>query len=213
MRFNRWTWFLLLLALPPLTFACSDEEPGGATATPAVLDDLAPALPSAEEIGQALPSLAPIQPEYFQGPRTNEDEVSTAIDPTKTQQEIDEFGRVTGYEGSYKPEEGEEEILVGLALFETVEGANRWLQARSDVDQLVQLYGPDAEVEEFDAGDVGNEAKGITATLNVAVTTVILRVGNVVAFAQVAVSQEDVTGEVTELARLVAEKVQALLEA
>ncbi|MBI1886111.1 MAG: hypothetical protein HYS09_07365 [Chloroflexi bacterium] len=231
MWFKRPAHLLAFAILPVLAAACAGggggpgpTETAGPTApstgtpaatTPTLADitegDPASILPTAQEVAAAMPSLAPIQPNYFEGRRTNQDVIDTAIDPEQAEQDVDQFKRVTGYEGSYTPQGREAEILVQLALFESAEGASGWLGARANVGELEQLYGPDAAIEQFDASGIGDEAVGITGVLNVPVTGVLVRVRNITAFVQVALAQGDVTGEVKALARTVAAKIDAAL--
>jgi hypothetical protein len=122
MKLKRWAWLFLLLALPLLALACGDDG-GGPPAREITVDDLALMALTAGEVDKALPGLAPVQ-QTFQGPVSNEDAIGRAMDPEEMRADIDKYGRIGGYETSYAPGEGEEEILITLELYETAEGAS-----------------------------------------------------------------------------------------
>jgi hypothetical protein len=212
MKSKRWVWLLSFVALPLLALACGGDG-GGTAETPGgdiqeiSGDDLASMVRTAEEVGEALPGLAPVQQTHV-GPVSNEDEIDRAIDPDVRRADIQKYGRVSGYEASYSPLDGEEEILIMLELYQTPEGASGFLR---DMLEDPQTFGG---LDEFDASGIGDEAGGRTGEPipGVPATGIVLRVDRVVAVVSISQSEEDVRDGVRQLAEKVARRVEAALE-
>lgn len=222
MKFRRSAWLLLMLAVPLLTLACGggdDRLPTPVDQEPSPEDEGLPAELSAEvvllgsmvftadEVGEALPRLAPIL-EISRDLVFNEDEVARADDPDDTRADIENFGRLVGYEASYLPEEGPEEVLVVVGLYETAEGASGFLK---EMLEDPETFGA---LDEFDVGEIGDEANGRTGELilGVPATGILLRVDRVFAIVTVSLSEEDVRDEVGQFARKLAERIEAAIQ-
>jgi hypothetical protein len=211
MRLERWAWLLLLLAVPSLAMACGDdgteppmlaipkEELPRATAATADEELLASMVLSAEEVGEVFPE--GVEWMVFSVPQES------------TPDEEPPLGQVTGWLAVYNPEVTSEvfEVSTLLLLYQTAEDASRGFveQARLDLET-----GPGVEITEFDAGEIGDEARGQVNRTPEVYTFVRLRVDRVLAGISLALGRtdEERQEEALRLARKLVEKVEARLQ-
>ena len=207
---------VLLLALPLLAVACGDdgtelptplmpkEEPPLPTAATAEEELLASMALTAEEVGEVFPG--------------GGEWIVFSVPQESTPDEEPPLEQVAGWVADYNPkevviEEVGEVLAVNtlLLLFETTDDAGRELQ---EWTRLALEVGAGVEITEFDAGDIGDEARGQVNRTPEVYTFVWLRVDRVLAdiMLPLGLSDEERQEEALRLARKLAEKIEARLQ-
>ncbi len=209
MSFSSRVLAVLLLALPLATAGCGGGDGGARDLT---TGDLALMVLPKEELGDKFAGLEVFSEES--GPRTNETFVEGFDDASEGEQFVEEFGRVTGYDRVYQ---GAALIAQSLTIYETSNGASGALE--SVLGEAGEQ--PDIELEEFDAGDIGDESRAaMLRQPGIALSAMVFfRIDEIAALFVITVSEasplEDekaLQTDVRDLAPKLAERIEAALE-
>ncbi len=163
------------------------------------------------------------------GFRNNDYEINDATDADKEKAAIEKYGRVNGYEQTFSSLEafttfqGVMMVASDVTLFENADGASSYLQSGPDRMREEAESGSSGvtlqDLSTFDAGKIGEEAMGATASASfpaggaaLRMTTVAVRRGRVVAsVALMGTADIEVQDEAIALARVLDERVVGVL--
>lgn len=210
MKFRWLAWVSLLVVVPPLALACGDggdngEEPPATEPVPTrplgdpdteEEDLLASMLLTTDEVAEVLPGdeWRIFSREFF------------GQEPP--------LGQVVGSTAGYQPQMADTvTVSTTFLLFETAEDASKGFL---DLTRSAMGPGPGVEIEQFDAGPIGDEAYGQVTRLPQVYTSVVffLRVDRVLANLSLVLglSDEERQEEVLQLAQRLAEKIEAAVQ-
>ena len=222
--------FMVLVALTlALVVACGGGGQKDLTDREVTDDELSLMVPPLSDLGSQYADFELDQDES--GLRSNEDVIEAALDKEDEARDVDEFGRVNGYEEQYSSMgavlEGKGAALIGtqVELYEDADGASGDL--RDSVEDAKRQVGNSEEdvafesLEEFDAGNIGDQSAGYnfratttsgdeTATFHG--TAVGFRRGRIIGSTVILrLDDQDVREEAIAIARKLDERILAVL--
>lgn len=216
MKFKQWAWLLASLVLPLLVLACGD---GGPEPPPPPIPEREPPFPEKEPASLATPATA--EEELLASMVLTVEEVGEVFPDqgwrvfTQPQEFFGEeppLGWVAAWIASYNPEQVADvlEVTTLLLLFETAEDASeQFLDSRS-----AEEPGPAVKIEQFDAGGIGDEARGQVNRTPEVYTSVLLRVDRVLVDISIplGLTNENRREEARQLAQKLAVKIEAAIQ-
>jgi hypothetical protein len=198
MRLERRAWLLLLFAVPLLAVACGDDG----------IEPPTPLMPKEEP---PVPTAATADQELLESMVLSAEEVREVFPGSGEWSVYSVPQWPAGWAADYTEVTTGNAVSTVLSLYETAEDASNGFAEQTSLDLEV---GPGVEITEFDAGDIGNEAGGQVNRTPEVYTFVRLRVDRVFAGITLMLGRtdDDRQEEALQLARMLAEKIEARLQ-